>query len=156
MLNAADAEWTRFGATARWCALKAKAQACERWARDLTHLQRVVAQANADMENQLGIARGAVRPTGALPIKGVSVRPIRADFAFVDLRIPGLVLHGIKGTRDTTGGVVLKCPTRVDRHGREWPLFSSQRGLTDDAAHAVADIWTQVDRSTQGGGERSS
>jgi hypothetical protein len=57
MLRQAEAEWVTHGATARWCALKAKAEACGKWAQDLQHLQRVVARVNAELESRQPEAR---------------------------------------------------------------------------------------------------
>lgn len=75
------------------------------------------------------------------PIERVSVRPIRPGFAFVAIRLPGVNLEGIEATRDSTGRVTLRPPMRRDQRGREWPLFSLQPGVAEQAADAVSRTW---------------
>lgn len=87
--------------------------------------------------DQLSAATGFT----AAPIERVSVRPVRAGFAYVALRLPGVNLEGIEATRDSAGHVTLRPPVRRDQRGREWPIFSLQPGLAEHAAAVVTRAW---------------
>jgi len=56
--RSADAEWMRHGATGLWSEYRTKADECARLARELRHLQQVVAKANAELsQNEQGGGR---------------------------------------------------------------------------------------------------
>ncbi|HEY8612346.1 MAG TPA: hypothetical protein VIL69_13770 [Roseomonas sp.] len=81
------------------------------------------------------------RAAEAVMVERVSVRPIRAGFAYASIRLRDVSLNGIEATRDTSGRVTLKCPMQRDRHGREWPVFALQPRALEAATAAVAAVW---------------
>jgi hypothetical protein len=89
--------------------------------------------------------------TEAAPIERVSLRLVRPDFGFVNLRLPGVFLQGIEARRNAQGRVTLKCPTQRDHHGRSWPLFTLQPGTVEAAAEEVAKVWRTAMEAGHGG-----
>ena len=77
----------------------------------------------------------------------VTVRPVRDDFAYVDIRLPQVHLTGIEARRGHSGAVTLRGPTRMDGNGRRQPIFALQPGVTEAAAEAVAALWQRADQA---------
>ncbi|WP_156963868.1 hypothetical protein [Muricoccus aerilatus] len=74
-------------------------------------------------------------------IERITVKAIRPDFAFIDVRIPGAHLRGIEARRDASGRVVLRCPERPDRNGQLWPMFALAPATLDAATAEVSRLW---------------
>ncbi|MBO1081856.1 hypothetical protein [Roseomonas haemaphysalidis] len=85
-------------------------------------------------------------------IERVVIRVIAHDLAFVDLRLPGVMLKSMKAIRRPDGTIFLQPPVTVDRDGRAWPLYSLQPGTAEAAVRAVTAQWSLAAGADRQGG----
>ncbi|RKK03317.1 hypothetical protein EBE87_25915 [Pseudoroseomonas wenyumeiae] len=79
-------------------------------------------------------------------IERVVVKVIDRDLAFVELRLPGVLLKGMRAHRKSDGSVFLQPPTREGSDGRFWPLYTLQPGIAEAAVRAVRAQWSLADQ----------
>lgn len=81
------------------------------------------------------------------PIEMLRVRRTQPGIAWVTLRLPGVLLNGIRADRDMSGSVRLTYPDRIGRDGRVWPLVTLQPGVRENVEAAVARYWNEAESS---------
>lgn len=85
-------------------------------------------------------------------IERVVVKVIATDTAFVDVRLPGVMLTGMIVTRAPGGTITLKAPTRTDRLGKVWPIYHLQPGVPEQVLEVVTRQWPRAGRPAGTGG----
>ena len=76
-------------------------------------------------------------------VERVTLRRTSASFAFADVRLPGVNLHGLRVEATESGRLSIRPPEQRDRHGRCWPIYVLQPGTLEAVEARVAALWAQ-------------
>ena len=81
-------------------------------------------------------------------IEYVRLRPVSPTLAFCDVRLPGVLLHGLRVEVAPDGSLKVTPPERQDSKGRLWPLCTLQPAWREAVDAEVGRLWAEAARRT--------
>jgi hypothetical protein len=84
---------------------------------------------------------GAARHAVGCPPECVRLRRVSPTFGFADIQVCGIHLTGLRVEPQADGRLAITPPTRTDREGRTWPVFTLQAGVAEEVAVELARLW---------------
>lgn len=81
--------------------------------------------------------------TTALPagIELVQLHRVSPALGFAAVRLPGVLLSGLRVELRRDGSLSVSAPVRTDRNGRPWPIYSIQPGWREAVEAAIGNLW---------------
>ena len=82
-------------------------------------------------------------PTSVLPhpVELIRMRRISPDFAYADVRLPGVHLRNIAVALQRNGTLLITPPSTTGRDGRLWACYSLQPGVREAVEAAITQSW---------------
>jgi hypothetical protein len=79
------------------------------------------------------------------PVEFCRIRRLSSTFGFASVRLPQVLLHGLRIQVRHDGALRITPPTTADRNGMPWPCYCLQPKTKEAVERAIEALWAQIE-----------